>query len=177
MSTDAVPGSNPANNDTLKMGCWAEHKDGSLIFVKSTEVDRVIYEMFDTSRDPITVYTDAMPITDFNKQFSYPTKNGDIWTWHDKTPFDWNRVIKAGARDGVNYACAADQLAAAARVAQSLGLVQKPFDPGTVAHMVEKLGTKGYGILEKIQTAIDTLPIDKVVGEVKAGIEELKKLS
>ena len=155
MSTDAVPGSNPANNDVLKMGCWAESKDGSLIFVKSTEADRVVYEMFDVKYDPITVYTDAMPIADFNKHFSYPTKSGDTWTWHDKTPFDWNRVIKAGARDGVNYACAADQLTAAARVAQSLGLVKKTFDPETIAHMVGK--TKSGGIIKRLQAAISTL--------------------
>lgn len=178
MSTQDVPGSNPSNCDALKMGCWAEHKDGSLIFIKSVENGTVIYEMFDLSQKDVTQYTDAMPLEGFNKQFSYsPTKNPtDLWTWHDKTPMPWSRVIKAGARDGVQYACAADQLAAAARVAQSLGLVQKPFDPGTVAHMVEQIGPKAYNILERIQNAIDTLPIDKVAGEVKAGIEELKAM-
>lgn len=176
MSSNDVPGSNPANNDVLKMGCWAEHKDGSLIFVKSTEGSRVIFEMFDTSHMPVTVFTDAMPLDDFNKHFSYPTKTADKWTWHDKTPFDWNRVIKAGARSGTQLASAADQLVAAARIAQALGLVERQFNPDSVAHMVEKLGPKAFGILDKIQGAIETLPMDKVVPEIKAGIEELKKL-
>lgn len=176
MSTQDVPGANPCNNDALKMGCWAEHTDGSLIFVKSTEGDRVIYEMYDLTQTPITQYTDAMALDAFNKKFSYPNKDKISWTWHDKTPFDWNRVIKAGAKDGVHYACAADQLAAATRVAQSLGLQSKPLDPGTIAHLAEQIGPKAYSILEKMQAAIDTCPIEQATKQFKDGLEELKSM-
>ena len=49
MSTNDVPGANPANRDELAMGAWAEHADGSLIFVESTEGGTCIYEVFDLS--------------------------------------------------------------------------------------------------------------------------------
>lgn len=37
MSTNDVPGANPVNKDILAAGCWAEHADGSLLFVKGNE--------------------------------------------------------------------------------------------------------------------------------------------
>lgn len=43
MATYDSPGSNPANNDKLSRGNWAEHADGSLIYVKDIdENDRVV---------------------------------------------------------------------------------------------------------------------------------------
>lgn len=47
MSTNDVPGANPKNADVLAMGCWAEHEDGSLIFVESVEGGTVVYSIFD----------------------------------------------------------------------------------------------------------------------------------
>lgn len=124
MSTNDVPGYNPSNRDQLAMGCWAEHEDGSLIFVESTESSRVIYSIFDLSGGHITEYRDAMPEGDFKKSFSYDPKQKkkDKWVWHDKTAFPWDRVIKSGARDGARFASASDQLSAAQRVAESLRL-------------------------------------------------------
>jgi len=61
MSTNDVPGHNPVNNDELRSNCWAEHDDGSLILVQSTEGGRVIYMMFDLSVEPVVEYRDAMP--------------------------------------------------------------------------------------------------------------------
>ena len=58
MSTNDVPGADPRNSDELATGCWAEHEDGSLIFVESTEVNRVIYSVFDMSRTPPLEYRD-----------------------------------------------------------------------------------------------------------------------
>lgn len=37
MSTQDVPGANRANRDQLASGCWAEHEDGSLLFVKARD--------------------------------------------------------------------------------------------------------------------------------------------
>ena len=161
MSTNDVPGANPSNGDVLKMGCWAEHEDGSLIFVKSTEGGRVIYEMFDRSRDPIIVFNDAMLEDIFKTKFTYDPNNpkGDKWKWHDKTPFPWNNVIKAGARDGLTYASASDQLVAAVRVALSLGLVGKDFDPKSISHLTDQMVPGGaLAIINKLQAAIDGLP-------------------
>jgi hypothetical protein len=68
MSTNDVPGFNPANNDELKAQCWAEHEDGSLLLVQSTEGGRVVYMMFDIS-DGIAEYRDAMPEKQFKEVF------------------------------------------------------------------------------------------------------------
>ena len=50
MSTQDVPGHGSASNDTLAMGVWGEHNDGSLLFVESTEGGRVIYSIFDMAQ-------------------------------------------------------------------------------------------------------------------------------
>ncbi len=181
MSTNDVPGAVASNNDVLAMGCWGEHGADSLIFVKSTEGGRVIYEMFDLTQNPITVFNDAMLEDVFKKQFSWDPKNpkNEKWTWHDKTPFPWNKVIKAGARDGVGYACASDQLAAASRVATALNLVPKNFDPASVSHLTEKVLTGGaLSIIQRVQKAISSLPIDAGAAtiEIKQAEVDLLKL-
>lgn len=124
MSTNDVPGANPNNGDVLAMGCWAEHDDGSLIFVESTETGRVIYSIFDMAKSPPIEYRDAMPESNFKKSFSWNSKNkkSEKWTWHDKTPFPWDRIIKAGISDGGRVATAEHILSAAERVAESLKL-------------------------------------------------------
>lgn len=125
MSTNDVPGHDDRNADELAMGCWAEHDDGSLIFVESTEGNRAIFCVFDVSKDPVVQYRDAMPIKGFKEQFTWDGspkkgKSKDKWTWHDKSPFPWERVIKAGVTAGAGYASADDQLTAAERVRDSL---------------------------------------------------------
>src|SRR5262245_2443793 len=120
MSTNDVPGANPANNDELAMGCWAEHDDGSLIFVESTEANRVIYSIFDLAKEPPIEYRDAMPESSFKKTFSWKTGAFEKWTWHDKTPFPWDRIIENGFADGEKPVSADHTLTAAERVAESL---------------------------------------------------------
>src|ERR1700756_3358559 len=128
MSTNDVPGYKPANNDKLAIGCWAEHEDGSLLLVESTEANRVIYSMFDMAKQPPVEYRDAMAQTTFEKTFSYdPNRDDDddldlIGTWHDKTPFPWDKIIKSGFSDGVKPAFADHTMTAAERVAESLKL-------------------------------------------------------
>lgn len=158
MSTNDVPGANPANNDTLRALCWAEHKDGSLIVVMSTENDRVIYSVFDMSQDPIVEYRDAMPEADFKKQFSWQG-SGDRWTWHDKTPFPWNKVIKEGGKDGLRHVSAEDQINAAQRVARSRKLMSQDFKPEEHEHMLEQQKVRGVGgtVLNILQKALDDL--------------------
>lgn len=163
MSTNDVPGAVSYNQDALAMGCWAEHDDGSLIFVQSTENGRVIYTIFDVSTDPITEYRDAMPETGFKKQFSWDPHNkiSVRWTWHDKTPFPWDRVIKHGASAGQRFASAHDQLNAAQRTAQSLKLKAEPFNEEMSEHMQTKTETGPLGdrIIRAIQAAINELKI------------------
>lgn len=153
MSTNDVPGSKAANRDVLATGCWAEHDDGSLIFVEGVEGGTVVYSMFDMSRTPPVEYRDAMPQDGFEDQFSWDPDDDNIkWTWYDKTPFDWSRVMQsfpAGPKDP----SAGSTLSAAARVAQSLGLqAQEIKDRG------DGLQKAASQIAEGIVNAIRNLP-------------------
>ncbi len=96
MSTSDVPGANPKNADKLATGCWAEHSDGSLLFVKGTENGQIVYELYDVVQTPPVYYQDAMREEAFKKAFSAPPVGAskEDWTWHDKTPFPWARVMK-----------------------------------------------------------------------------------
>ncbi len=154
MSTNDVPGAKASNKDELAMGCWAEHKDGSLIFVQSTEGDRAVFEMFDLSGKDVVDYRDAMPIKDFKKKFSWDGKSKDKWTWHDKTPFPWNRLIKAGAAAGPRAVSADAQLTAARRVGKSRGIKGKKLKRGDIDHMVERVGRAGQEVIDTLQEAI-----------------------
>jgi len=88
MPTKQVPGSNPADKDILFVGAWAEHDDGSMLLIEGDEDDVVVFSVFDIAKDPVVEYRDAMPVEGFDKQFS-----DTGWTWHDKTPFPWAKVM------------------------------------------------------------------------------------
>src|SRR5882724_11760310 len=97
MSTNDVPGLNPRNQDTLHAGCWAEHADGTLLYVLSTENHNVIFELYDMSDPNAPIeFRDAMGQKEFEKKFTWDPKNPASvkWTWHDKTMFPWDRVLK-----------------------------------------------------------------------------------
>lgn len=119
MSTHDVPGHRPENRDRLAMGCWAEHEDGSLIHVESVEGGTVVFSIFQTSPE-VVEYRHAMPETGFKQRFSWPTRDGEKWTWHDKTPFPWSKVMRQFPA-GSKAPSAEAQLSAALRVARSLG--------------------------------------------------------
>lgn len=163
MSTEDVPGYKPENRDQLAMGCWAEHEDESLILVESTEGGRVIYNIFDMSKKPVVEYRDSMAEGAFKKAFSWSSgKSTERWTWHDKTPFPWDRIIKAGARDGVRHADVEDLITAAERVRRSREIHQgHVVDEAEVSSRVERLGDKAERILDRLQRAISELPIGK----------------
>lgn len=119
MSTLDVPGHKPENRDKLAMGSWAEHEDGSLVHVESVEGGRVVFCMFDVPHD--AEYRTAMDEVGFKEQFSWPNTHGEKWTWHDKTPFPWERVMKHFP-PGTKFTSAEAQFSAAERVARSLGI-------------------------------------------------------
>jgi hypothetical protein len=189
MSTEDVPGYKPENRDRLAMGCWAEHEDGSLIFVEAVEGGRAVYVIFDTSRRPVIQYRDAMAEGAFKKQFSWtPEKSrakDDAWTWHDKTPFPWDRVIKEGARDGTSHADVEEFMTEAERVGESrrarrrrIEVEDEAFsddnaaqrarrsreihrgrevDAEELASRIDRLGEKTQGMMARLQAAIDRL--------------------
>lgn len=167
MSTFDVPGANPANNDELRMGCWAEHEDGSLIFVYSTEGDRVIYTMFDLAKDPIIEYRDSMNLKAFEKSFTWNSskknKVAEKWVWHDKTPFPWNRIIKDGAQDGVKIASAAGMMTAAGRVAESLRLRGQAVKSKAYDHMVERTFAGTRSLVARFGRMLSRLDEDKTI--------------
>ena len=154
MSTNDVPGAKAKNNDELAMGCWAEHEDGSLILVESVEGGYVVYSVFDLAEDPILEYRDKMAEGAFKKAFSWPTDTGDKWTWHDKTPFDWDRVIDGGAKGGVKIADAEAQISAAARVARHRQMHSRKFD---YEGYKGRMGEVAHRVKDKIQRAVNEL--------------------
>lgn len=156
MATQDVPGANPANNDTLRMGAWAEHDDGSLLFVKGTENDQVVYELYDVEQTPPVYYQDAMREQAFKDQFSFPPvgKSKEKWTWHDKTPFPWTRVMQTFDKPRPVHADVHDTLSAAARVAESLRLRAQKLQPEDVQPNSEQtVPAGGRGIVDRIQRA------------------------
>lgn len=178
MSTSDVPGFNPDNADTLAMGAWAQHDDGSLILVESNEANRVIYSVFDMSRDPPMEYRDSMPETSFKTTYSFDAANrkplNEKWTWHDKTPFPWDRIIKSGIPDGSRMPSAehvlnaAERIAAnrkrhrentaAERVAAELHLQGEEIDRGNFDHRMDRV-IKGVGdIVSTIAGALRRMP-------------------
>lgn len=156
MATQDVPGANPANRDELRTGAWAEHEDGSLLFVKGTE-GQVVYELYDLAQVPPVYYQDAMREAAFKTTFSFPPvgKSKEKWTWHDKTAFPWDRVMKTFDKPRPVNADVHDTLSAAARVAESLRLRAKEVLAADVEPNTEKTEPKGKGIISRIQRALN----------------------
>lgn len=156
MATHDVPGANPANADVLAAGCWAEHEDGSLIYVKGTENDQVVYEIYDLAQDPPVYYQDAMREDAFKKQFSWKPMNPANpikWAWHDKTPFPWSRVMKTFDKPTPVHADVHDTLSAAARVAQSLRLRAHKLTEEELKDKTDRIVRKGKSILDRLERA------------------------
>jgi len=156
MSTNDVPGANAANADVLAAGCWAEHDDGSLLFVKGNEASQVVYELYDVAQSPPVYYQDAMREKAFKDAFSYPPtgKSKEKWTWHDKTPFPWSRVMTTFDKPRPMYADVEETLSAAARVAQSLRLRAQRLQEADVENKTDQVRSKGRSILERFEKAL-----------------------
>jgi len=157
MATCDVPGTNPANNDDLHIGCWGEADDDSLIFVEgvSNAENRVIYSIFDMSNknNPFE-YRDSMPKDGFEKMFSKDSSGK--WTWHDKTPFPWEGRIMNCFPDGQRIPSAKQIISAAKRIATSRNLIGHPIKKQDYKHMVKQIISKtGDSIINKLQKALD----------------------
>lgn len=156
MSTNDVPGANAANRDILAAGCWAEHTDGSLIYVLGNEGGRAIYQIYDVAQTPPVFYQDAMIEKAFKDQFSFPPvgASADKWTWHDKTPFPWNKVMQSIQRPTPQHADVSDTLSAAARVAESLKLRAENLTEEKIGHNIDTLKAFGREIMGVIEKAL-----------------------
>lgn len=158
MSTHDVPGAKAVNADVLAMGAWAEHDDGSLILVEAVEAGRVVYSVFDVAPTPPVEYRTAMPEDGFKSRFSWRPDGGDDdaniqWTWHDKTPFPWDRVMQ-NFPEGSKHASAGAQLTAAQRVAESLHLRAEEV---RVRELPQAVQQSAGGMMQRIRNAIDAL--------------------
>jgi hypothetical protein len=163
MSTNDCPGANPVNKDVLAAGAWAEHADGSIIYVEGTEGGDVVYSLFDLTGPNPLEFRDMMPEDGFKKTFTWkpgePSGNGknEKWLWHDKTPMPWkDRIIKRGVSDGARPPSAGHILSAAARVAESLKLqgakVSRDF-----SHKSDETRKRVGGIMDKLKRAVSEL--------------------
>jgi hypothetical protein len=161
--TNDVPGANKNNADELAVGCWAEADDGSLILVKGLENGTVIYEIFD-SANPDLSFTDAMPEKKFKPFYSYAgaAANKVKWSWHDKTSFPWDRVMKNISRPKPGFSSVEAQMSAAQRVMESLkkmghDLKGRKLSKETIAHEEEQVYPKGAAIMQKLAEALEIL--------------------
>lgn len=189
MSTNDVPGANPSNRDELAMGCWAEHADGSMILVESTEGNRAIYSVFDMAKNPPIEYRDAMPIDSFKTIFTWDASGkkktpNEKWTWHDKTPFPWDRIIKNGINDGARVPAAVHVLnaaerivesrarhqdTAAERVADSLRLQGQELDRDNIDHRWDKVMNRFGNLMERFSDIIADATSRKARPKKRAG--------
>jgi hypothetical protein len=145
MSTTDVPGYRKRNHDELHVGCWGEHEDGSMIFVEGFEDGNVIYSVFDPDKG--VEYRDMMTKEFFEKKFTFDGR-GDLWTWHDKTPFPWQN-LSSQFKHGEKDITAMQTISAAERVAESLSLRAKEIrDVQTIS---------GKGIMSKLRRAMARL--------------------
>lgn len=156
MSTNDVPGASARNADELAAGCWAKHNDGSLIFVEGTENDKVVFVMFDLATEPPTEYRTAMPTAGFKKSFSFPPvgTSKDKWTWHDKTPFPWDDVMKSIKTTRPSSPSAEQTISAAKRVADSLNARGQKLQEENYEHMTETASRPGRAVIDKITRAM-----------------------
>lgn len=104
MSTFQVPGYVASNADTLHVGCWAEHADGSLMGITKITSDRLSYYVRSPSGD---VYQGELPPEAFKQAFS-DGRGAFRWLWHDKTPFPANPITDEQAD---RFVSAAEMLA------------------------------------------------------------------
>lgn len=169
MATPDVPGANPAHNDALHAGCWGEHEDGSHLFVEALDNGRVIYLVFDLSKTPTVEYRDAMQESGFKKQFSWDPKDPKSikWTWHDKTPFPWNKIIKAGVQDGARVSAVEQLIQTAAAVIASRQRLQgrgRPVSKSEVDDLILRI--KSGGVAGKKKSAAAAL-VKKLQGAIR----------
>jgi hypothetical protein len=170
MSTNDVPGHNPAHGDTLHAGCWAEHDDGSYVHVQSTEDDVVVFEVFDTTRTPVDSYRGTMSETQFKRQFSWDPKNPKSvkWVWHDRTPFSFKPIIAKGLQPGSRPAMATDLLAQADRVRSSADRLGIDLTPeadliSVAAQIAADLGLQA--------TAVDGSRFSRALAKIRDGLQ------
>ena len=157
MSTPSVPGADLQNADKLEVGSWAEDDGGkSLVFVKGREFGRVVFEIYDLGTTPVMFYQDAMLESEFKTEFSFPPvgKSKVRWTWHDKTAFPWDRVMKRFSTPVPVHADVDEQLSAAQQVAADLKLRGRALEEEEVTPHVEQRRRRGYAIMDRLMESL-----------------------
>jgi len=160
MSTNAVPGANPVNKEYLDRGAWAEDKDQtSLVHVIGKEAGSIVFQIYDLSEDPIIFYQDAMIESEFKNFFSVPPVGTSdvVWTWHDKTDFPFDRVMKRFSSKASHHADVKDQLSVAQRIAAKLHIKGKRLTEEDVSAQTEQERGRGLAIIDAIGDALSKI--------------------
>ena len=120
----------------------------------------MVYSIFDVGVDPPVEYRDAMPEVGFKLQFTWDPKKpqGIKWTWHDKTAFPWDRVMK-NFPQGSKAVSAMEQMSAAQRVAESLSLQGQAIAdrPEAMSSVAQQSAST---IMDRLRNAIGALKKD-----------------
>ena len=156
MGTYDVPGKKKSNRDELHIGCWAEHDDGSLLLIEGLEDGKVVYSIFDLSKEPPIEYRDAMSERAFKDFFSWEKDDDEKWFWHDKTAFPWDKIM-AYFKEGPKDVSALDQMTAAERVAKRMELKGLAIKKSSVSHKSPSTEKKRNIIINKVQRALEEL--------------------
>ena len=160
MSTNDVPGANPVNKDYLDRGAWAEDKDQtSLVHVIGKEAGSVVFQIYDLTEDPIIFYQNAMIESEFKDFFSVPpVGTSDVeWTWHDKTDFPFDKVMKRFSSKTSHHADVQDQMSVAQRIAAKLKIKGKRLTEDDVSAHTDQERGRGLAIIDAIGDALSKI--------------------
>jgi hypothetical protein len=150
---------------SLDVGCWAEHDDGSLLLVGSTEGECVVYWLFDIAETPPIICHTALPKAEFEKVFAY--KGDFLWMWqHEQTPFPWDRLMKAVNRPSWRRT-------RHARIGDVAGSL--PFLAGSACHAGNLIGNRPQARLcSGSSVCIRPTPVAQIAPPVlRAGVSDL----
>lgn len=168
MSTYDVPGANPVNADTIGPKQWAEHPDGSLLYIKGTEGGDVVYEVYDPRGGEYTVrYPHVMPVKEFMQQYSIPPHgiSKEKWIWHDKptSAFPWYRVLGRSSQDPHERQVVTrdhpPDMTAASRLREALQLRAERVTHEAVQHRTAEPARRGLAVMDKIKRAMSKLKV------------------
>ncbi len=160
MSTNDVPGANPVNKDYLDRGAWAEDKDQtSLVHVIGKEAGSVVFQLYDLDENPIIFYQNAMIESEFKDFFSVPpVGTSEVeWTWHDKTDFPFDRVMKRFSSKASYHADVQEQMSAAKRINAKLKMKAQRLTEADVSAQMDQERGRGLAIIDAIGNALSKI--------------------
>lgn len=90
-ATDTI--ASPAALERAGVGCWAEHRDGSMAVVEALLNGQVHYLVIDRTGRAIIERWGRIPLARFRRECAPGGLLADGWAWHD-SPFPAERAYK-----------------------------------------------------------------------------------